>query len=132
MEGINIRLPRVSSFINLSLRNDTILGEFIKGIYVNITDDDLQQLLDLYPDDPSDGAPYNTGDQYQLAPQWKRIASIAGDIEFDAPHRLIAQTLGNQQPVWSYCTSWFSFLLRTSFLHACQIISATSYTGLAS
>ena len=74
-------------------------------IYPNATDEDIQTLLKLYPDDPVIGAPYDTGDMFELAPEWKRVASLAGDIDFDAPHRLFSQTLADKQPYWSYCTS---------------------------
>ena len=86
-------------------RNDTNIAHFFQGVYPNATEEDVQTMLKLYPDVPALGAPYNTGDQFELAPQWKRVASVAGDIDFDAPHRLIAQTLGDKQPFWSYCTS---------------------------
>ncbi|TBU30164.1 carotenoid ester lipase [Dichomitus squalens] len=82
--------------------NDTLLLNFIKQAFPNITDSQAQVVLDLYPDDPSEGAPYGTGSQYELAPMFKRIASIAGDIDFDSNHRLLGSFVANRQDFWSY------------------------------
>ncbi|TBU42414.1 alpha/beta-hydrolase [Dichomitus squalens] len=83
--------------------NDTLLQEFVKGSFPNITDKDMSTLLGLYPNDPSLGAPYGTGHQYELAPQYKRIASLSGDISFDSNHRLYARSLVQQGiDVYSY------------------------------
>ncbi|KAH9926253.1 carotenoid ester lipase [Epithele typhae] len=82
--------------------NDTVITGLIKKTYPNITDGDVQKLLTLYPDDPAIGAPYDTGTDFEIIPQWKRYASIAGDIDFDAPIRLTAQLRADKQPVWVY------------------------------
>ncbi|RPD61755.1 carotenoid ester lipase [Lentinus tigrinus ALCF2SS1-7] len=82
--------------------NDTILAAYIKGSFPSISDSDLQELLDLYPDDPATGAPYGTKQEYQLAPGYKRIGSLAGDMGFDSNHRLLARHLCARQKVWSY------------------------------
>jgi hypothetical protein len=44
----------------------------------------VNQLLKYYPSDPSAGSPYNTGnDTFGKAAQYKRAASIIGDLVFD-------------------------------------------------
>ncbi|KAH9926264.1 carotenoid ester lipase [Epithele typhae] len=95
-EGTIAALPFVDGV------NDTLIANFVRAVYPTVTDDQIQELLKLYPNDPALGAPYNTGDRFQLAPELKRAASITGDIDFDAPHRLISQVLSDKQPFWSY------------------------------
>ncbi|KII95056.1 hypothetical protein PLICRDRAFT_99010 [Plicaturopsis crispa FD-325 SS-3] len=53
-------------------------------------------ILKMYPDDPSVGSPYNTGNQtFGLSSQFKRIAAILDDISFQAPRRLWIQAASN-------------------------------------
>ncbi|KAJ7728940.1 esterase 1 [Mycena maculata] len=43
----------------------------------------IEELLELYPDIPALGAPFNTGnDTFGLSSQWKRFAAIMGDLLF--------------------------------------------------
>ncbi|KAG8728965.1 hypothetical protein FRC11_009813, partial [Ceratobasidium sp. 423] len=64
----------------------------------------VNQLLKYYPADPSAGSPYNTGnDTFGKAAQYKRAASVIGDLVFDAPRRdflQVATKLGVS--AWSY------------------------------
>ena len=77
-----------------------------ENYYPNITDSDMNQILYLYPDDPTQGAPYGTGNLYQITPQWKRAASLLGDIALVAVRKAFTQTMAALgAPVWAYCTS---------------------------
>ncbi|KAI0737886.1 extracellular triacylglycerol lipase precursor [Daedaleopsis nitida] len=49
---------------------------------------DIQTLLQLYPDNPALGSPYNTGNEtFGLSSQYKRAAAILGDSSFQATRR---------------------------------------------
>ncbi|KAJ7058020.1 alpha/beta-hydrolase [Mycena amicta] len=72
----------------------------------------IDKLLELYPDVPALGCPYNTGD-FQMDPvqngifstpgtQNKRVAAIAGDVLMAAGGRFLAQTLSNEVPFYKY------------------------------
>ncbi|KAK0467016.1 extracellular triacylglycerol lipase precursor [Desarmillaria tabescens] len=55
--------------------------------------DAMNELMDLYPDDPADGSPYNTGNEtFGLSPGFKRISAILGDLAFNSQRRLWSQT----------------------------------------
>ncbi|CAE6470865.1 unnamed protein product [Rhizoctonia solani] len=64
----------------------------------------VNELLKYYPADPSAGSPYNTGNNtFGKAAQYKRAASVIGDLVFDAPRRdflQVATKLGVS--AWSY------------------------------
>lgn len=48
----------------------------------------VEQLLTYYPEDPAAGSPYGTdGELFGRPQQYKRLASLIGDILFQAPHR---------------------------------------------
>ncbi|KAK0229994.1 triacylglycerol lipase 3 [Armillaria nabsnona] len=58
-----------------------------------LSDTILDRLLELYPDDPSLGSPYGTGNEtFGLPVGWKRVASMTGDLTFDAQRRTWTQT----------------------------------------
>ncbi|KAK0224109.1 extracellular triacylglycerol lipase precursor [Armillaria fumosa] len=53
----------------------------------------LDELLALYPDDPSAGSPYNTGNEtFGLSPLFKKCAALTGDLMFDSQRRHWIQT----------------------------------------
>nr|GAT60463.1 predicted protein [Mycena chlorophos] len=73
---------------------------------------DLDRLLELYPDEPALGCPFNTGD-FQLNPiqngafgtpgaQNKRVQAITGDIMMAAGPRLLGQLLSKEVPFYKY------------------------------
>ncbi|KAK0499028.1 extracellular triacylglycerol lipase precursor [Armillaria luteobubalina] len=53
----------------------------------------LERFLELYPDDPSLGSPYDTGNEtFGLPSGFKRVAAMDGDMIFDAQRRIWSQT----------------------------------------
>ncbi|CAE6459065.1 unnamed protein product [Rhizoctonia solani] len=64
----------------------------------------VEQLLNYYPTDPSAGSPYNTGNNtFGKAAQYKRAASVIGDLIFQAPRRDFLQEATKLGiPSWSY------------------------------
>ncbi|KAI9442994.1 carotenoid ester lipase precursor [Lactarius indigo] len=81
------------------LRN--YLAEFF---FPNTTNSEMDELLTLYPQDVTQGSPYDTGTQNAFTPQFKRLASILGDIGFQVPRRFFLDNLSKKQNAWSFCT----------------------------
>ena len=76
---------------------------YIKSNYLNGSSDaDVGDLFELYPDDPTQGSPFDTGDQWETG-QYKRLAAIQGDIAFQAPRRFFLNNTSGRQPTWSFC-----------------------------
>jgi hypothetical protein len=63
----------------------------------------MDELLTLYPQNPTLGSPYDSGTQNELTPQFKRIASILGDFIFQGPRRFFLENVSDKQNVWSFC-----------------------------
>jgi len=57
--------------------------------------------------DVTQGSPYGTGTLNALTPQFKRIASILGDITFQGPRRFFLQSTAYKQNAWSFGTTPF-------------------------
>ncbi|KAI0030226.1 carotenoid ester lipase precursor [Vararia minispora EC-137] len=62
----------------------------------------VEPLFAAYPEDPALGSPYETGIANNITPQFKRMASITGDLIFQAPRRLFFNRVVKTQPVFSY------------------------------
>jgi acetylcholinesterase len=64
---------------------------------------DIDKILAAYPEDITQGSPFNTGVANALTPQYKRIAAINGDLVFQAPRRFFLNQLSGKQNAWAYC-----------------------------
>ena len=59
----------------------------------------------MYPADITQGSPYSTSILNAVTPEFKRIASLQGDLVFQAPRRYFIQNRAASQPIWSYSAS---------------------------
>ncbi|KAI9457437.1 carotenoid ester lipase precursor, partial [Lactarius psammicola] len=91
------------SLSQLNVTTDAQLRDYLSEFFLaNITDAEMDKLLTLYPEDVTQGSPYDTGTQNAFSPQFKRIAALLGDIVFQAPRRLFLNNLSKKQKIWSY------------------------------
>eukprot|EP01117_Protostelium_nocturnum_P012604 TRINITY_DN4637_c0_g2_i2.p1 TRINITY_DN4637_c0_g2~~TRINITY_DN4637_c0_g2_i2.p1 ORF type:complete len:453 (-),score=112.68 TRINITY_DN4637_c0_g2_i2:87-1445(-) len=103
--------------------NDQLVKDAIKGTWTNLTQPTLDKLMSLYPNIPSQGSPYNTGDRTYYGAEGKRVASIYGDLCFSTPRRyLIEQLSAANVPVWTY---------RFDFNWGWENVNNPGYVGIA-
>ena len=102
---------------------DAQAREYVYETYMRgAPDTEVDRVMGLYPDgewrvpdiphgspltwlrssDPTQGSPFNTGEQNKLSPQFKRMAALIGDVVFIAPRRYFAQSRSHQQPVYVF------------------------------
>ncbi|EIW81539.1 alpha beta-hydrolase [Coniophora puteana RWD-64-598 SS2] len=94
----------IFSFANLNVTTDDEFLTYIQMYYTpGASVDEVKQILDLYPQDPADGSPFNTSDQNALTPQSKRLAAFQGDAIFQGPRRSFLQQRAGKQETWSFC-----------------------------
>ncbi|KAJ1304675.1 hypothetical protein OPQ81_005814 [Rhizoctonia solani] len=75
------------------------------GLYFGISNvTAVKELLSLYPTSPAAGSPYGTGNEtFGRGAQYKRFASLFGDLAFQAPRRDFLRTaIKFGAPSWSY------------------------------
>jgi carboxylesterase type B len=112
-QGKVARIPFVSgdcddegtlfSLSQANITTDAQLRPYLKEFFlIHVTDDELDEVLTLYPQDPSQGSPFNTGTQNELTPEFKRIAALLGDLVFQAPRRWLLDHVSDKQNAWSY------------------------------
>lgn len=71
----------------------------------HLPDETMNQVLQLYPDDPALGSPYGTGSNlFGLHKEYKQLSSIIGDIGFHSSRRwTMSQNVDNGNPnVWTW------------------------------
>jgi acetylcholinesterase len=85
---------------------DAQLAEYLQMYWFpTATTVSVQELLTFYPQDPTQGSPYDTGNLNELSSQFKRIASFQGDAVFQAPRRFFLQQRFYHQNTWAFCES---------------------------
>jgi acetylcholinesterase len=81
----------------------------------------MDELLTLYPQNVTLGSPYDTGTQNAFTPEFKRIASILGDLMFQAPRRFFLNHSLEKQNTWSFLSKRFKSLPVLGSLHGSDI-----------
>ena len=78
-------------------RTDAELRQYLARFFPEPTNfTDIDDVLAAYPADPSLGSPFDTGSEFAITPQFKRISAIFGDLIFQAPRRLfLSERSGN-------------------------------------
>jgi carboxylesterase type B len=92
----------------------------------------VQQLVNIYPDDPSAGSPFNTGLLYNIYPQYKRLAALLGDLTFTITRRVflsIAAQVNPSVPSWSYLASYDKGTPILGTFHGSDILPAYGTTS---
>lgn len=86
------------------------LVDYLNNFYFpNGSRDVLEQFVSLYADISENGAPFRTGERWNIYPEFKRLAAIVGDHEFSLTRRIFLETtesLSPEIPAWSYMSSY--------------------------
>ncbi|KAJ7075011.1 carotenoid ester lipase precursor [Mycena belliarum] len=90
----------------LAQRNITNNVEFLQYIQSNylpaVSLSVMEEVRALYPDNPSQGSPFNTGFSNQLTPEFKRLAAFQGDMLLTGPRRFFLEHASATQNAWSW------------------------------
>ncbi|KJA16248.1 hypothetical protein HYPSUDRAFT_219571 [Hypholoma sublateritium FD-334 SS-4] len=135
-EGIIANVPFVSgdcddegTLFSLSTLNITTEEEFqdyvqntlLQGL--GVTDVEIAQLAALYPSDLTQGSPYGTGVTDALSPQYKRLASLQGDLIFQAPRRFLLQNRAGKQTAFAFLSQRFKTLPILGSMHVTDLLN---------
>ncbi|KAF8318770.1 alpha/beta-hydrolase [Clavulina sp. PMI_390] len=91
------------SLANANVTTDAQFTAYINQYYLpNGTAAQLASLAAAYPQDPSQGSPFNTGSANALTPEFKRLAAVQGDLVFQGPRRWFLQHVASKQNAWVY------------------------------
>ncbi|KAG7088712.1 hypothetical protein E1B28_012681 [Marasmius oreades] len=92
------------SFTSLNVTTDDAVREYLRTVLLpsDVPEAEIDNLMRVYSANVTEGSPYDTGYFNALTPQFKRLASIQGDLVFQAPRRFLVQSLGGKQDTWSF------------------------------
>lgn len=99
--------------------------------------DVMDELMNLYPDDPAEGSPYFTGNEtFGLSPGFKRISAIRMNLPSYVRHFLTLNTVGDlafasQRRLWSQTTA-DAGVKSYAYRFAQRLSSTPAYLGGAS
>jgi carboxylesterase type B len=86
------------------------IQDYLKALYFNNADNSIiSGLVATYPDDPTAGSPFGTGNDNNWYPQYKRLAALLGDATFTLARRAVLNLTTVIQPTvkrWSYLSSY--------------------------
>ncbi|KDR73257.1 hypothetical protein GALMADRAFT_727490 [Galerina marginata CBS 339.88] len=112
-KGLYAKVPFITgdcddegTLFSVATLNITTNAEFLAYIKSNyfprISTAQLAALATAYPDDVTQGSPFDTGTANAVTPQFKRLAAIQGDLEFQAPRRSFLQTASKTQKTFAF------------------------------
>ncbi|KAJ6495955.1 carotenoid ester lipase precursor [Mycena vulgaris] len=106
--GLHAKIPIMTgdcddegTLFTLTLANVTTDAEFL-GYLPASSQKDIARIGELYPNDPIQGSPFNTGTANQLTPEYKRLAAFQGDLFFTGPRRFFLEHVSATQDAWSW------------------------------
>jgi acetylcholinesterase len=100
-------------------------------LFRGATRDQVQGLVDTYPDDAAAGSPFGSGDANNVYPQFKRLAAMQGDLVFTLARRLfltMATAANPDVPCWSYLSTYLHGLPILGTFHGSDV--AVAYGSL--
>jgi carboxylesterase type B len=110
-QGLYTRVPFVTgdcddegTIFSLSTLNITNNAEFLAYMNSNymLPSDQFTAISQAYPDDITQGSPFDTGTANALTPEFKRLAAIQGDLVFQAPRRFFLTTASKTQKTFAF------------------------------
>ncbi|KAI0699094.1 carotenoid ester lipase precursor [Cytidiella melzeri] len=108
----------------LNITTDAEVASWVKTTYLpEASDSTISQFLQYYPESLSAGSPYDTGLLDALTTQYKRLASLQGDLVFQAPRRFLLQQRSGDQSTWSYLSKRFKATPYLGSFHATDLLN---------
>ncbi|KAI0683770.1 alpha beta-hydrolase [Cytidiella melzeri] len=111
--------------LSQNLTSDEEFRAYVSGNYFpDATPDDIDKILEAYPQDPTEGSPFGTGNLNALTSQYKRVAAFQGDLVFLAPRRFFLQNRSSKQPTWSFLWKRFKSLPDLGSFHSSDLTNS--------
>ncbi|VUC29770.1 unnamed protein product [Clonostachys rosea] len=86
----------------LNSTNSTTLTKALHDLYPVVSSDVFESVLNVYPDQPSLGSPFDTGNANQLYQGYKRNAAIVGDLAFHFQKRAFHEAVASKLKIWNF------------------------------
>ncbi|KAH9476605.1 Lipase 4 [Psilocybe cubensis] len=89
---------------NTNITTNEEFLSYMKNIYFRglVSEEQLAEVAAAYPEDITLGSPFDTGTANAITPEYKRLASVSGDLFFQAPRRFFLQAASKTQPTFAF------------------------------
>ncbi|KAF9018985.1 alpha/beta-hydrolase [Hymenopellis radicata] len=112
------------SLSQLNVTTDAQVKEYLQTILLpNAPEADIDSLMDLYPQNPAVGSPFDTGLLNIVSPQFKRFAALQGDAVFQAPRRFFINALSGKQDIYTFINKRLKGVPILGSFHASDILN---------
>jgi len=112
------------SLTSLNITTDSEVYTYVEQNYFpEATRSEINGLLSIYTANLTTGSPYDTGTLNALTPQYKRIASLQGDLIFEAPRRFFLQNRSRFQNTWSFLSKRLKTFTDVGSAHGTDILN---------
>ncbi|KAH9970733.1 carotenoid ester lipase precursor [Lactifluus volemus] len=112
---------------SLNITTSAELHDYIATIILpRASSEEVDKLLELYPQNITQGSPFGTGEQNAITSQFKRVAALLGDISFQAPRRFFLQQRSGKQKTYSYLSKRLKSLPVFGSLHGVDLLDTYS------
>ncbi|TFK40488.1 carotenoid ester lipase precursor, partial [Crucibulum laeve] len=112
------------SLSNLNVTTEAQFKNYVGKVFLpGTTDAQLDKLAQLYPQDITQGSPFDTGILNALSPQFKRMAAFLGDGVFQAPRRFFLQNTSQKQDTWVFLSKRLKGLPALGSVHASDLVN---------
>jgi len=101
--GVNDDEGTLFSIALANITNNADFLAYIKETYLpsaNATT--INAVASAYPDDITQGSPFDTGILNAITPEFKRLAAFQGDLAFQSPKRFFLAHTASKQNTWSF------------------------------
>ncbi|KAG1741514.1 Alpha/Beta hydrolase protein [Suillus paluster] len=115
------------SFSSLNVTTDSQFEEYIQYWFPDAPSATIQQLMEYYPGNITQGSPFDTGDLNALTPQFKRVAAFQGDMSFHARRRFFLEQRSSNQNTWAFLSKRLKTVPYLGSFHASDLLNI--YTG---
>ncbi|KAJ7339981.1 carotenoid ester lipase precursor [Mycena albidolilacea] len=86
-----------------NVTTDSEFHDYVQSNYLAAgTPEEVAKIVELYPQNPTLGAPFGTGSANEITPEFKRIAAFEGDFLFVGIRRFLLQHASKTQNTWSW------------------------------
>jgi len=101
---VRMRERNIFSFASTNITNNAEFLGYIQSVYFNgsLTTQQLNDIGLAYPDDITQGSPFDTGTANAITPEFKRIAAFFGDFTFQAPRRFLLEHASKTQTTFAF------------------------------
>ncbi|KAH9808343.1 lipase [Melampsora americana] len=85
-----------------SILTESNLKKYLSRLVPKASQAQIELITQVYPQDPTQGSPFNTGILNTLTPVFKQYAAIFGDVGFQGLRRLVSRKVNRHMPTWGY------------------------------